>query len=90
MTINLSPTFDSDHPANVLLDPSWGSAVHVLYGYLMGQVRPVYSLAMLAFFIGYQVSQTQSGESWSSTGGEFIELGAGLSIAAIRNGGNFK
>jgi hypothetical protein len=84
MIIDISPSFDNDHPANVDLFSDWYSLIHVLMGWISGVLPEPYSLGAMAFYAGYQVSQAGSGEPWSRTGGELIEYGIGLMIAGSR------
>jgi hypothetical protein len=76
------------HPASVELFADSGSIVHLLFGMLAGSymVAPKDSVLMLAAFTGYQVSQAQSGESWSRTGGEFLEFAIGMLLGSQARG----
>jgi hypothetical protein len=68
------------YPATVEMFAGPGSFIHLAIGYLAGSriASPKLSLAILAGFAGYQVSQAASGESWSRTGGEFLEFTLGF------------
>ena len=68
------------YPAQVTVFDDIGSLGHLLFGFLAGSgaVTSKTAIALLAGFIGYQVSQAQAGEPWSRTGGEFIEFALGM------------
>lgn len=68
------------HPAAVTVFSDSGSLVHLLFGFLCGSdwISPKGSVMLLSGFIGYQVSQAESGEPWSRTGGEFLEFALGM------------
>ena len=68
-------------PATIAMFTDSGSLFHLAIGYLAGSVTPKMAIAILAAFIGYQVSQAQAGESWTRTGGEFLEFTLGFLAA---------
>jgi hypothetical protein len=49
-------------------------------------LTPKQAVLLLAAFTGYQLSQAQSGEPWSSTGGEFIEFALGMAASMAWRG----
>lgn len=71
-------TFFNDHPACLSVFAGPGAFFHFLLGWLVGTLDPAPAIAMSVMFTGYQVSQAQSGEVWSSTGGELVEFGLGI------------
>src|SRR5215471_1917742 len=83
LTLNNESVKTGGFPAQVKLFDGVGSIAHMLFGFLAGSdvVTPKESVMMLAAFIGYQVSQAQSGEPWSRTGGEFLEFALGMLAA---------
>jgi hypothetical protein len=80
LALNSESAKTGGYPATVEMFADAGSFVHVLVGYLAGSkiASPKLSVAVLAAFIGYQVSQAESGEPWSRTGGEFLEFALGF------------
>jgi hypothetical protein len=80
-------TIPSDHTANLEIFDDPMSWLHVGWGVLAGLQNMATMGSMLALFTGYQVSQAQTLEPWQRTGGEFIEMAVGLSIAAFMRGG---
>lgn len=72
------------YPASVELFAGPGSIAHLLFGMVAGSdaVTPKESVMMLAAFTGYQVSQAQSGEPWTRTGGEFLEFALGMLLGS--------
>ena len=71
------------HRANVAICTDGGSLAHLLAGFISGLLPHPFSLGAFALFTGYQVSQHQSGASWSRTGGEFIEFGLGAMASSV-------
>ena len=80
MTLNLTTMGMSAQPVAFTDE---GSAAHVAIGFLAGYVSPAWGLALLAAFVGYQLSQASQGVSWQRTGGEVIEFAVGAAIAAL-------
>ena len=80
LTLNPASVAAGGTPATVELFAGSGSFFHLMVGYLAGSqiVTPKLSTAILSAFIGYQVSQAAAGESWSRTGGEFLEFALGF------------
>jgi hypothetical protein len=73
-----------DHPAIAEVFADYpASFLHLVYGFVAGLVTPPIGMGMTALFTGYQVTQAQTGEPWERTGGEFLELGAGILLAAM-------
>lgn len=83
LTLNNESVKTGGYPATVELFAGPGSITHFLVGMLAGSdiLTPKASVMLLAAFTGYQVSQAQSGEPWSRTGGEFIEFAIGMLLA---------
>lgn len=71
-------TFFEQHPACLSVFAGPGAIFHFLLGWLIGTLDPTVAVAIAMMFSGYQVSQAQSGEVWSSTGGELVEFGLGV------------
>ena len=86
MLVDLSPSFDNDHPANVDIFSDIYSAVHVALGAIVGNLPPNDQLMAFSLFIGYQLSQIGSGESFERTGGEFIEFATGVLLSSFGRG----
>lgn len=63
-----------------------GSPWHVAVGFLASLLGSPLDVAVFAFFAGYQVSQAATGESWQSTGGEFVEFGIGVVLGRLLMG----
>jgi hypothetical protein len=80
MMLDLS---NGDHPAIADVFSAPESFWHTAYGFVCGMVPQPVGMGMVAFFTGYQVTQAQTGEPWERTGGEFLELGAGMLLAAL-------
>lgn len=80
LTLNNESVQTGGYPATVTMFDGAGSIAHLLFGFLTGSdvVSPKTAVVLLAAFIGYQVSQAQSGEPWSRTGGEFLEFALGM------------
>jgi hypothetical protein len=80
LTLNSESVKTGGYPAVVEMFAGDGTLTHMLLGLLAGSdlLTPKDSVIALAAFTGYQVSQAQSGEPWSRTGGEFIEFGLGM------------
>jgi hypothetical protein len=69
-----------DHPAQVDVFSDWGSLAHILYGLAAAALPAPWQLAAVVCFLGYQVSQAATGESWQRTGGELLELALGIAL----------
>jgi hypothetical protein len=82
----LIPIGQEIHPAIIDVFSDSGSLLHVGLGAAMAYIDPPWRGPVLASFIGYQVSQAQSGESWSRTGGEFFELALGMVLGYLARG----
>lgn len=80
LALNAETLATGGYPSEVTVFDGPGSIAHVLFGFLAGSnvVTPKEAVMMLAAFAGYQVSQAQSGEPWSRTGGEFLEFALGM------------
>lgn len=76
------------HPAEVQIFTDAGSLLHFGLGYVAGSraVLGKEAAMILAAFIGYQLSQVQSGEQWSRTGGEFLEFALGMLAGRLMDG----
>lgn len=77
------PDTDTNHSAQMTIFGRQQSLWHVAIGALAGFLGSPLDMAVFAAFAGYQVSQAASGESWQSTGGEFVEFGAGVVLAKL-------
>lgn len=77
------------HPAEVQIFTDSGSWLHFGFGLIAGstEVSAKEALIMFAAFTGYQLSQAQSGEQWSRTGGEFLEFALGMLAGRLMDGG---
>jgi hypothetical protein len=66
------------HPPCIDMMTDIGSIGHVALGWIASGLKPSEAIAILALFSGYQISQSQSGESWPRIGGELLEFGLGM------------
>jgi hypothetical protein len=71
------------HPACPEVFTDAGSVGHVLIGGFAAGLPAAEALAVFSLFAGYQISQVDSGESWSRVGGELLEFGLGMLIANL-------
>ena len=85
MVITIPSLVADPDPAVVELFDGPGSLFHVGIGYV-ASLNKDYAVPIFAGFAGYQVSQAQSGESWESTGGEFIEFAIGYLLGMWTKG----
>ena len=74
------------HPPRFEAWTDAGSLGHLLLGWFAGSLAPAQALGIFAVFSGYQISQTESGESWARVGGELLEFGLGMLAAQIMKG----
>jgi hypothetical protein len=62
----------------------FGSIVHVAGGWFIAKkLSPMQALAVITIWTGWQIAQTQSGESWSRVGGELLEFGLGMLLGQV-------
>lgn len=76
------------HPAEVQIFTDTGSLLHFGLGWIAGSpaVSAKEAVMLLAAFIGYQLSQVETGEQWSRTGGEVLEFALGMLAGGLMNG----
>ena len=72
------------HPPVFDLWSDAGSLAHLGIGFLAGRMSAPSALAIFAIFMGYQIGQTHSGESWPRVGGELVEFGLGMLLSQVR------
>ena len=88
VVLNAETLAAGGYPAEVQMFTDPGSLLHFGFGWVAGSpaVSPKVAIMMLAAFIGYQLSQAQTGEQWSRTGGEFLEFALGMLAGKLMDG----
>lgn len=75
--------FFPGHKACLSIFVGQGAIFHFGLGWLAATLDPTVTTAVSMAFVGYQISQAQTGETWSSTGGELLEFALGLLMGYV-------
>lgn len=69
------------HPAAFSVFCDAGSVAHIALGFFAGTLEPRPALALFGAFVAYQISQAQTGETWTRTAGEVLEFSIGVMLS---------
>lgn len=72
-----------EHAAEFSMFCDAGSVAHVALGFFAGTLEPRPALALFGAFVAYQISQAQTGESWTRTAGEVLEFSLGIMLSQL-------